>query len=136
MILATFPAGLIQAKERGMRGSITKTVVILTVLVLLPTVVLAQGATAKAKDLFAQQCAACHGTTGKGDSPAAAALNPKPADLTNKAYLAGLKDQYLFDLIQKGGAAVGKSPLMPPFGAKLKDADIRDVIAYLRTLAK
>src|SRR3990172_5950839 len=95
MILATFPAGLIQAKERGMRGSITKTVVILTVLVLLPTVVLAQGVAAKAKDLFAQQCAACHGPTGKGDSPAAAALNPKPADLTNKAYLAGLKDQYL-----------------------------------------
>ena len=119
-----------------MRGSITKTVVILTALVLLPTVVLAQGVAAKAKDLFAQQCAACHGPTGKGDSPAAAALNPKPADLTNKAYLAGLKDQYLFDLIQKGGAAVGKSPLMPPFGAKLKDADIRNVIAYLRTLAK
>ena len=119
-----------------MRGSITKTVVILTALVLLPTVVLAQGNAAKGKDLFAQHCASCHGPTGKGDSPAAAALSPKPADLTNKAYTAGLKDQYLFDLIQKGGAAVGKSPLMPPFGSKLKDGDGRDVIAYLRSLAK
>ena len=119
-----------------MRAAIAKTIVILTALVLLPTVVLAQGNAAKGKDLFAQHCASCHGPTGKGDSPAAAALNPKPADLTNKAYMAGLKDQYLFDLIQKGGAAVGKSPLFPPFGSKLKDGDIRDVIAYVRSLAK
>jgi len=119
-----------------MRAAIAKTVVIVTALVLLPTVALAQGNAAKGKDLFAQHCASCHGPTGKGDSPAAAALTPKPADLTNKAYMAGLKDQYLFDLIQKGGAAVGKSPLMPPFGSKLNDADIRNVIAYLRSLAK
>ena len=50
--------------------------------------------------------------------------------------MAGLKDQYLFDLIQKGGAAVGKSPLIPPFGSKMKDGEIRDLIAYLKTLAK
>lgn len=28
------------------------------------------------------QCASCHGTEGRGDGPAAAALDPKPADLT------------------------------------------------------
>jgi len=50
--------------------------------------------------------------------------------------MAGLKDDYLFNLIQKGGAAVGKSPLIPPFGSQLKDGDIRDVIAFLRSLAK
>jgi mono/diheme cytochrome c family protein len=97
---------------------------------------LAQGSPAKGKDLFAKHCAGCHGPTGKGDGPAAAALTPKPKDLTDKAYAAGLKDQYLFDLIQKGGAAVGKSPLIPPFGSKLKDGEIRDVIAFVRSLAK
>ena len=50
--------------------------------------------------------------------------------------MAGLKDQYLFDLIQKGGAAMGKSPLIPPFGSKMKEGEIRDVIAYVKTLAK
>lgn len=119
-----------------MSGAIVKGMVIPVAVLLLPTLVLAQGNPANGKDLYAKYCVACHGPSGKGDGPAAAALNPNPADLTNKAYMAGLKDQYLFDLIQKGGAAVGKSPLIPPFGSKLKDGDIRDVIAHLRTLAR
>jgi len=68
--------------------------------------------------------------------PAAAALSPKPRNLTENPYVPGLTDQYLFDLIQKGGAAVGKSPLMPPWGQALKDQDIRDVIGFVRTLSK
>jgi cytochrome c553 len=105
-------------------------------LMLLPGLALAQGSADKGKSLFSALCTSCHGQTGKGDGPAASALNPKPRDLTDKAYTAALKDQYLFDLIQKGGAAVGKSPLMPPLGSQLKEGDIRDVIAYLRSLAK
>lgn len=114
----------------------TLVVAILAAVVLFPGLVFAQGNPAKGKEFFAKHCAACHGPAGKGDSPAAAALNPKPTDLTNKTYMSGLKDEYLFDLVKKGGAAVGKSPLIPPFGSKLKDEEIRDVIAYLRTLAK
>jgi len=34
------------------------------------------------KDLFREYCAVCHGTAGKGDGPAAAALKTAPADLT------------------------------------------------------
>lgn len=119
-----------------MSGAIAKCMAILAAVALLPSPVLAQGNPTKGKDLYAKHCAGCHGPTGKGDGPAAKAINPKPNDLTNKAYMAGLKDQYLFDLIQKGGAAVGKSPLIPPFGSKLKDGEIRDVITYLRSLAK
>ncbi len=32
--------------------------------------------------MFRSYCAPCHGISGKGDGPAAAALTPKPADLT------------------------------------------------------
>ncbi len=119
-----------------MSGWMVKGLAVLIVVVILPGFVLAQGNAEKGKGFFAQYCAACHGPTGKGDGPAAAALNPKPTNLTDKAYMGGLKDQYLFDLVQKGGAAVGKSPLIPAFGSKLKDGDIRDVIAYLRSLTK
>jgi len=119
-----------------MSGSITKYMAILVAVLLLPTLVLAQGSPAKGKDLYAKQCAGCHGPAGKGDGPAAAAINPKPTDFTNKALMTALKDQYLFDLIQKGGTAVGKSPLMTPFSSKLKDGEIRDVIAYVRSLTK
>jgi mono/diheme cytochrome c family protein len=34
------------------------------------------------KDLFREYCAVCHGTTGKGDGPAAAGLKVPPTDLT------------------------------------------------------
>jgi mono/diheme cytochrome c family protein len=38
-----------------------------------------------AKEMFESYCAPCHGVSGKGDGPAAAALNPRPADLTQFA---------------------------------------------------
>jgi mono/diheme cytochrome c family protein len=34
------------------------------------------------RDLFVRYCASCHGVNGTGDGPAAAALQPPPADLT------------------------------------------------------
>ncbi|MBI4572694.1 MAG: cytochrome c [candidate division NC10 bacterium] len=98
---------------------------------------LASGAdVAKGKAAFQQYCASCHGSAGKGDSPAAAALNPKPRDLSDKTYAASLKDPYLLQIIKGGGAAVKKSPLMPAIGNTLKEDQIQDVIAYLRSLAK
>lgn len=88
---------------------------------------------AKGKAAYTTYCLTCHGQGGKGDGPAAAALDPKPRDLTDKAYMTQLDDRYLFEVISRGGAAVGKSPLMPP--AALGEQDIRHVIAYLKTLA-
>lgn len=96
----------------------------------------AKGDPAKGKAAYNQFCVSCHGPAGKGDGPAAAALNPKPKDLTNKGYVAGLKDDYFFKITKEGGTAVQKSPLMPPWGASLKEDDIRNVIAYIRSLAK
>jgi mono/diheme cytochrome c family protein len=97
---------------------------------------LASGNADKGKALYAQQCASCHGAGGKGDGPAAAALNPKPMNFTDKARMTGMKDQQLFDAIKKGGAGVGKSPIMPGFGAAMKDENIQDVVAFLRSLGK
>lgn len=104
--------------------------------VTLPSFAVAQGNAEKGKALFAQNCAACHGAAGKGDGAAAAALSPKPRDLTDKAYMGGLKDEYLVDIVKKGGGAVGKSATMPPWGAAMKDDQIRDVITFVRSLAK
>ena len=35
--------------------------------------------------IFEERCASCHGTAGRGDGPAAAALKSRPADLTEIA---------------------------------------------------
>ena len=47
-----------------------------------------------------------------------------------------LTDDYLFKVIKFGGAAVGKSPMMAPVGGLLSDQQIRNVIAFIRSLAK
>ena len=46
-----------------------------------------------------------------------------------------LSNEHLFKVIKQGGAAVGKSPMMAPWGGSLKDEQIRDVIAFVRSLA-
>ncbi|MGH7801832.1 MAG: c-type cytochrome [Thermodesulfobacteriota bacterium] len=91
-----------------------------------------KGDPAKGKEKFNQICASCHGPTGHGDGPAAAALDPKPRDLSDPKYVSTLNDEHMFKTVKEGGAAVGKSPLMPAWGSVLSDNDIWNVIAYLR----
>jgi len=119
-----------------MQKDIKRSLVVMLTVTLFPGLALAQGNADKGKALYAQQCVSCHGASGKGDGPAAVALNPKPRNLTDKTYMATRSDQSLFDVTKKGGAAVGKSPLMPGFGAALKDENIQDIVAFLRSLEK
>lgn len=86
------------------------------------------------KQVFAQTCSACHGPQGKGDGVASAALDPKPHDLTDAAYMAKLSERYLFELISRGGLAVGKSALMPA-QPRLAPKDIKNVIAFVKSLS-
>jgi mono/diheme cytochrome c family protein len=78
-------------------------------------------------------CASCHGESGAADGPIAQALNPKPAQHNDGAYMNPLEDEYLFKVIKFGGASVGKSPMMAALG--LSDQQIHNVIAFMRTLA-
>jgi mono/diheme cytochrome c family protein len=89
---------------------------------------------AAGKQTFMTLCTPCHGNEGKGDGPASVSLDPKPRNLTDPGYMAGLNDRYVFELVSRGGAAVGKSPMMPPQTA-LSAQDITNVIAFVRTLS-
>jgi mono/diheme cytochrome c family protein len=87
------------------------------------------------KKLYTNFCASCHGDTGKGDGPAGRALPARPADHTNGAVMNQMNDKFIVDIITKGGSVVGKSSFMPAWGGSLNDNQIRDVVAYIRSLA-
>jgi mono/diheme cytochrome c family protein len=65
------------------------------------------------KEVFKTRCVMCHGTDGKGDGPASAALNPKPRNYTDAAWQKSVTDDQIKKTITGGGASVGKSPIMP-----------------------
>ena len=90
---------------------------------------------AEGRKLYASYCATCHGEKGKGDGMAAKSLPAKPADHTNGAVMNQLNDKFLLDVISKGGSAVGKSSFMPSWGGALDEKQIRDLVAFIRTLA-
>jgi high-affinity iron transporter len=61
--------------------------------------------------LFRESCAACHGSTGQGDGPAAAALNPKPASFHSAEVMAGFTPFRALNVIRFGV----KGTAMVPF---------------------
>lgn len=92
---------------------------------------------AEAEELFGQRCATCHGNDGSGNGPAAANLNPKPRAYSDAAWQAAVTDDDLRKVIVKGGAAVGKSPLMPPNpDLESKPAVVDGLVAKIRSFKK
>ena len=88
----------------------------------------------KEKYMENMRCSACHGDSGKGDGPAAFALNPKPRNYIDCAVMSKKSDAELFKVIKEGGPAVGLSPLMAPFGSQLNDKEVWDVVAFIRSI--
>jgi mono/diheme cytochrome c family protein len=85
--------------------------------------------------LYATYCALCHGPSGQGDGPSAGGFATKPSNLADGRLMNGLPDDFLVKVITHGGLAEGLSPGMPAFGVHLSDAQIRQVILYVRSLA-
>jgi mono/diheme cytochrome c family protein len=78
--------------------------------------------------IFMANCASCHGNTGKGDGPAGAALERRPADLS-RPETARQTDGELYWKITNG-----KKP-MPEWRALLTAEQRWQVVLFLRTFA-
>ena len=83
---------------------------------------------AAGKVMYQQQCLACHGKLGKGNGPAAIALEPPPADLS-MPMMWKHSDGALFWKI-----TAGRRP-MPSFEKLLTDDQRWHILDYIRTLA-
>ena len=94
------------------------------------------GDPARGKVVYDKSCALCHGPAGQGNGPMAASLSPQPKDLTNKTVTGKRSDWEVYLVIRDGGKVLGLSPQMFSYKKLLKDQEIRDVAAFVRTLAK
>jgi len=86
--------------------------------------------------LYARHCAVCHGAEGRGDGPNARYLEVRPAVHADSAYMSTRADDTIYDGIAAGGYILGKSHLMPAFGALLTRPEIRSLVAYIRRLCR
>jgi mono/diheme cytochrome c family protein len=82
------------------------------------------------QQIYQARCALCHGAEGKGDGPASAALNPKPRNHTDGAYMSTRTDEDLMAVIHDGKGG------MPAWKSVLTEQEMQDVLKYVRTLAK
>jgi mono/diheme cytochrome c family protein len=82
--------------------------------------------------LYLTYCAECHGVDGRGSWRAKLFLL-RPGNLTRLR--TSDSDEYLFDLVKHGGAPFGK-PGMPALGYHLSDAEIRELVLYVRALSR
>ncbi len=80
--------------------------------------------------IFATYCVVCHGAEADGNGRAAALYNPRPANLR----ASDKNDAYLGLIVRRGGAALGRSPAMPAWGHELGDAQVDDLVAFLRSV--
>ena len=85
--------------------------------------------------LFKFYCAQCHGLGGKGDGPNVTKDFPvSPRNFTNAAEMNKLSDADVKNVVMDGGPAMSKSPMMPPWGKTLEEADVDALVKYLRQL--
>ncbi len=80
-----------------------------------------------ARNDFREQCARCHGETGKGDGPERKLYAPAPSDLTDARRLGGISDGELFYKITHG-----RRP-MPAFQAILTDEKRWQLVRLIRS---
>ncbi len=94
----------------------------------------------RGKLIYDHYCAICHGQTGDGNGFNAfnlqSSFKVKPFNFTDSSAMANISLTEIRKAITEGGAAVGKSPYMPPWGYTLRPDEIRNVIAYIRTFVK
>jgi len=89
------------------------------------------------KQLFDFYCTQCHGFDGKGKGVnATKEIATTPRDFTNKVDMAKRTDDDIRTVIKGGGPSISKSALMPPWGKTISDADVEQLLTYIRAFAK
>jgi mono/diheme cytochrome c family protein len=89
------------------------------------------------RQVFETVCAACHGIAGQPDpaDPVVQALDPQPANLADPLFNSREPANDWLTVVTHGGPSLGLSAAMPGQQNALSEQQIRDVVAYAKTLA-
>jgi mono/diheme cytochrome c family protein len=87
----------------------------------------------EAKVTYDAQCAKCHGKDGKGDTKMGKKLGAK--DYSDPKVQAAVTDEAAFKATKEGFKSKDDKVLMKP-SEGLSDAEIKAVVAYMRTFQK
>lgn len=93
-----------------------------------------EGDPERARDLYRQRCAACHGVAGDGGGFNTPWLPVAATAHSDASAMALRPDDTLYDGIAAGGWVLDKSHRMPAFGEVLDRRTIRGLVAYVRAL--
>ncbi|HEX7634545.1 MAG TPA: c-type cytochrome [Noviherbaspirillum sp.] len=91
--------------------------------------------TQRAAMIYRVICSQCHGVNGDGRGANARFLAVEPRNHRSGEEMRKLSDEHLYRVIRYGGASVNKSSLMPAWGSVLDDAEVKEMVAYLRELS-
>ncbi|MGI9330164.1 MAG: c-type cytochrome [Gammaproteobacteria bacterium] len=93
-----------------------------------------RGDAANGKQLHLENCAECHGATGKTDN-IVMHMDEPPKDESDPVYMKTLTDAFLYLAICQGGDAVGRSIVMPAWGDYFSDQEVKDLVAHVRSFS-
>ena len=90
-----------------------------------------QGADAQAN--WDKHCAKCHGKEGKGDTKMGQKLKVK--DYTDAKVQEKMTDEHMTKITKEGAKEGGKT-VMKAYSPELSDAEIKDLVAFVRKMKK
>jgi mono/diheme cytochrome c family protein len=83
-----------------------------------------------ARGIYVDECAQCHGDSGKGDGPEAMMHSPSPADLADAGHMNGVTDGEIFYQISEG-----RKP-MPSFKKRLTEEQRWGLVLFVRSFSR
>jgi mono/diheme cytochrome c family protein len=90
-----------------------------------------KASTARGEATYLKRCTGCHGLKADGKGPNSIDIVPRPRNLRNRAFIASLSDQRLFESLMYGVQGTA----MPPWiDYGLSKNDLGDLINYIRNL--
>ena len=86
----------------------------------------------RGRALFLDHCALCHGERANGRGPRREAFDRPPADFTDPGWRQRTSERRAFYLISEGV----RGTAMPSWRPSLDEAEVWDLVAYLRSVAE